>query len=156
MKTTQTFSVQFIARTKKLLPEQALIYARITVCRKAVEISLKRNIIYAEWNRKAEYVSSKTLTAKQINNHIENCRYRLMESYQQLLIEHKIITAEKIKSLFLGEMASEHTLLGLIYDNKHAITAADALNDRVLPFFEEQQIPVLRMLTDRGSNMMVK
>ena len=45
MKTTQTFSVQFIARTKKLLPEQALIYARITVCRKAVEISLKRNII---------------------------------------------------------------------------------------------------------------
>jgi len=38
-----------------------------------------------------------------------------------------------------------------LYDRKHAITAADALNDRVLPFFEEQQIPVLRMLTDRGT-----
>jgi transposase InsO family protein len=38
-----------------------------------------------------------------------------------------------------------------LYDNKHAITAADALNDRVLPFFEEQQIPLLRMLTDRGT-----
>ena len=38
-----------------------------------------------------------------------------------------------------------------LYDNKHAITAADALNDKVLPFFEEHQIPVLRMLTDRGT-----
>lgn len=38
-----------------------------------------------------------------------------------------------------------------LYDRKHAITAADALNDKVLPFFEEQQIPLLRMLTDRGT-----
>lgn len=38
-----------------------------------------------------------------------------------------------------------------LYDRKHAITAADMLNDRVLPFFEEQQIPLLRILTDRGT-----
>lgn len=38
-----------------------------------------------------------------------------------------------------------------LYDNKHAITSADILNDRVLPFFEEHHIPVLRMLTDRGT-----
>jgi transposase InsO family protein len=38
-----------------------------------------------------------------------------------------------------------------LYDCKHAITAADVLNDKVIPFFEEQQIPVLRMLTDRGT-----
>ncbi len=38
-----------------------------------------------------------------------------------------------------------------LYDRKHAITAADVLNDRVLPFFEEQQIPLLRMLTDGGT-----
>jgi transposase InsO family protein len=38
-----------------------------------------------------------------------------------------------------------------LYDRKHAITAADMLNDRVLPFYEEQQIPLLRILTDRGT-----
>jgi transposase InsO family protein len=38
-----------------------------------------------------------------------------------------------------------------LYDRKHAITAADALNDRVLPFFEEHDVPLLRVLTDRGS-----
>jgi transposase InsO family protein len=38
-----------------------------------------------------------------------------------------------------------------LYDRKHAITAADMLNDRVLPFFEEHEVPLLRILTDRGS-----
>lgn len=38
-----------------------------------------------------------------------------------------------------------------VYDRKNAITAADILNDKVLPFFDEQQIPMLRILTDRGS-----
>jgi len=38
-----------------------------------------------------------------------------------------------------------------LYETKHAITAADTLNDRVLPFFEQHQIPLLRILTDRGS-----
>src|SRR4051812_16208912 len=38
-----------------------------------------------------------------------------------------------------------------LYTSKHAITSADILNDRVLPFFEEQEIPLLRVLTDRGT-----
>ena len=38
-----------------------------------------------------------------------------------------------------------------LYDRKNAITAADMLNDKVVPFFEEQQIPLLRVLTDRGT-----
>ena len=38
-----------------------------------------------------------------------------------------------------------------LYDRKHAITAADMLNDRVVPWYEEQGIPLLRILTDRGS-----
>lgn len=38
-----------------------------------------------------------------------------------------------------------------LYETKHAITSADILNDRVLPFFEAHQIPLLRILTDRGT-----
>src|SRR5262249_47385494 len=30
-------------------------------------------------------------------------------------------------------------------------TAADVLNDRVVPFFEEQGVPLTRVLTDRGT-----
>src|SRR6516225_6316474 len=38
-----------------------------------------------------------------------------------------------------------------LYDRKNALVAADMLNDRVLPFFEEQKVPLLRVLTDRGT-----
>lgn len=38
-----------------------------------------------------------------------------------------------------------------VYTAKIPVTAADILNDRVLPFFEGQDIPVLRVLTDRGT-----
>ena len=39
----------------------------------------------------------------------------------------------------------------LVITPKTPITAADTLNDKVLPFFEQQQLPVLRILTDRGT-----
>ena len=38
-----------------------------------------------------------------------------------------------------------------LYDRKTALVAADHLNDRVLPFYEAEEIPVLRILTDRGT-----
>jgi len=38
-----------------------------------------------------------------------------------------------------------------LYDRKNAITAADVLNGRVIPWFEEQDVRILRVLTDRGS-----
>src|SRR5206468_12943645 len=38
-----------------------------------------------------------------------------------------------------------------LYDRKTPITAADLLNDRVLPLFEEHDAKLQRVLTDRGS-----
>jgi transposase InsO family protein len=38
-----------------------------------------------------------------------------------------------------------------LYDRKTPITAADILNDRVLPLFEEHGIALSRVLTDRGT-----
>ena len=38
-----------------------------------------------------------------------------------------------------------------LYTTKTPITAADLLNDRVLALFEQHELPMLRMLTDRGT-----
>lgn len=38
-----------------------------------------------------------------------------------------------------------------LYDRKTPVTAADLLNDRVLPFFADHEIPLSRVLTDRGT-----
>ena len=41
--------------------------------------------------------------------------------------------------------------LAKLYTTKTPITAADILNDKVLPFFELNELPMLRILTDRGT-----
>jgi hypothetical protein len=38
-----------------------------------------------------------------------------------------------------------------LYDRKTPITAADLLNDRVVPFFDEKEVKLSRVLTDRGT-----
>lgn len=38
-----------------------------------------------------------------------------------------------------------------LYTSKTPITSADLLNDKVIPFFESYSVPVLRILTDRGT-----
>ena len=38
-----------------------------------------------------------------------------------------------------------------LYTEKTAITAADMLNDKVIPFYDNHQVPLLRVLTDRGT-----
>ncbi|HNW70150.1 MAG TPA: IS481 family transposase [Bacteroidales bacterium] len=38
-----------------------------------------------------------------------------------------------------------------VYDRKNALVAADLLNDRIIPFYQEHKIPLLRVLTDRGT-----
>lgn len=38
-----------------------------------------------------------------------------------------------------------------VYTSKTPLTAADLLNDRILPFFNQYEIPLVRILTDRGT-----
>lgn len=38
-----------------------------------------------------------------------------------------------------------------LYTSKTPITAADLLNEKVLPFYEQHELPLLRILTDRGT-----
>ncbi|MEP6684178.1 MAG: phage integrase SAM-like domain and Arm DNA-binding domain-containing protein [Parafilimonas sp.] len=123
MKTTQTFAVRFIALPKVNNSDNAYIYARITVSKKVIDISLKRTIQCSLWDSRKESISSKTIEAKQINKFIDDTRYRLMECHQQLLLEHKVISPQAIKTLYLGETKADNTLLGLIdYHNTNMKT----------------------------------
>jgi len=38
-----------------------------------------------------------------------------------------------------------------LYTTKTPITSADLINDKVLPFYEQHQLPLLRILTDKGT-----
>lgn len=43
------------------------------------------------------------------------------------------------------------TAFAKLYDRKTALVAADLLNDQVVPFFEQEDVRLLRVLTDRGT-----
>ncbi len=51
----------------------------------------------------------------------------------------------------LNNTSSDDQIVIRYINHTTALTAADMLNDRVLPWYESQQIPILRILTDRGS-----
>jgi integrase/recombinase XerD len=70
MKTTNTFSVQFVIRTKKNDPCSAIIYARIHANKKRLEISLKKRSDPVLWDAAAECVKGNKPEAKQLNKYI--------------------------------------------------------------------------------------
>jgi transposase InsO family protein len=62
-------------------------------------------------------------------------------------------TLKGVGRIYQQTFIDTYTKVALVklYDRKNALVAADMLNDRVLPFFEEHDIPLLRILTDRGT-----
>ncbi len=62
-------------------------------------------------------------------------------------------TIESIGRIYQQTFVDTYTKVAFakLYDRKNALVAADMLNDRVLPFFEEQDVSLLRISTDRGT-----
>ncbi|WP_163517498.1 site-specific integrase [Gelidibacter japonicus] len=126
MRTSKTFSIRFWANPKKAKNNSALLYARVTVNQKRVEISLKRKVPLDLWDGKNKKVLGHSSEAKQINHYLEETRVLLFQIYQDLKFQGELITAKKIKTIFLGEDENSHTLLELIdyhsrkIENTHA------------------------------------
>ena len=61
--------------------------------------------------------------------------------------------AEGVGRVYQQTFIDTYTKLGFakLYDRKTPITAADLLNDRVVPFFDQQDLKLCRVLTDRGT-----
>lgn len=122
MRSTHTFSIDFIIRKCKTNKMKSFIYARITVDGEEKEVSLKEQINTLDWDSKTETISAKGQAAKYVNQVIHETRARLRAQYRLLQENHKLITAETIKQAYLGEheMLKGHSLLELL-DYYHKI-----------------------------------
>ena len=76
-----------------------------------------------------------------------------LEEKLSLLVgrEYGIITS--LSEIYQQTFIDTYSKIGFakLYDRKTPITAADLLNDRVIPFFDDHDIPLSRILTDRGT-----
>lgn len=144
MKSQNTFGIQFITRQNKVKTDKALIYARITVDKERIEISLKRFIDPADWNSVKGQARVGRKDASSLNTYLEQIRSRLVECYQEIQLSKQLITAKGIKSLFLGENDKEFTLTKLV--TYHNETMKSVLTHGTLKNYKTTEKYILKFL----------
>ena len=74
---------------------------------------------------------------------------RLLRGAGHLLCRHLKGVGRIYQQTFIDTYAK--VAFAKLYDRKTPITAAEVLNDRVVPFYDEHDIRLSRVLTDRGT-----
>ncbi|UII81280.1 site-specific integrase [Flagellimonas sp. CMM7] len=103
MRTLSTFSILFWVYTKRSKNNQAPIYARITVNKKKLNISLKRRVETRLWNNQKQRINGTNEKARNINQYLDEVYAKLFQCYQELRSENKSITPQTIKLRYTGD-----------------------------------------------------
>ena len=115
MRTTSTFSILFWIYAKRIKNNQAPLYARITVDRKKLNISLKRRIDTQLWSPEKQRIKGTGSNAKSLNQYLDEVHAKLFQCYQELRANDKRITPQTIKTKFLGDdRTKDFTLTDII------------------------------------------
>tara|TARA_R110000868_G_scaffold358814_2_gene620535 strand:- start:964 stop:1464 length:501 start_codon:yes stop_codon:yes gene_type:complete len=118
MKTTSTFSILFWADLARTKDNQASIYARITVKGKRATLSLKRKVSVSDWDAHKGRARGTNQNTRTLNSYLEEGNSGLFKSYQDLKMEHKLITSQAIKARYLGEDEQNHSINDIINYHK--------------------------------------
>ena len=86
---------------------------------------------------------------KQAHREIETYYPGFLVSQDTYYVEH----IKRVGHIYQQTVIDTYSKIGFaeLYDRKNALVAADMLNDRVIPFFEQHDLKLMRMLTNRGT-----
>ncbi|WP_295795888.1 site-specific integrase [Mucilaginibacter sp.] len=113
--TNNTFGVAFYLKKQKTTQAgKSPIYARITVNGKRIEISVKRSIEENNWNATKGMAKGSREETVKLNKYFDQFKAGIIDSYQQLLLQKKFITAELLKEKVTGGDQAEFTLCKLM------------------------------------------
>lgn len=104
MRTQSTFSVLFWIYSQRAKNNLAVIYARITINGRKLNISLKRKAEVNLWNPKKQRVRGTCAKSKGLNQFLDQEYSKLFQCYQDLRIEGKVLSPENIKSKYFGDL----------------------------------------------------
>jgi integrase len=114
---TVSFSVRFTLRMNRAKEEKAPLYLIITVNNKRSEIALKQFVSLSDWNDAKGMAKTKNPALKNLNIYLEQVRSEVVQHFQEMQAQRKLITAEALKNKFLGtveEEKREFSLCGLM------------------------------------------
>ncbi|MEO6358619.1 MAG: site-specific integrase [Ferruginibacter sp.] len=125
-KTTDNFSVVFHLRTSQGIEGRHPLYARITINRKRIELSVKQQVAVVDWDNSRGRAINKTPEGKALNIYVDQLRSSYVACYREMTLQKKLITPETFKNEFFGNTDTEYTL-GKLMDY-HNIDMKDSLS----------------------------
>ena len=106
-----TFRILFYENKQRAKDGSVPIYVRLTINGKSTFVSSRLTIPLALWDSAANKAIGKSIEAKRINAELDRIRAKLMHHYQRLSDRDAYVTAERVRSAYLGLGAEYETLL---------------------------------------------
>lgn len=107
-----TFVVTFLVRrTRANTSGEIPIYIRIIVDSKPVEVATKHYVKPDQWSPEKGRVKGNTEYARTLNAFLDNSKTKLTKIFNRLEEQEELITAERIKNIFVGKAGKQRTLL---------------------------------------------
>jgi site-specific recombinase XerD len=100
---------------------QTNLYVRISIDSRRVNISLKSKVPFDLWDSSTQRVDGNSKQAREANNLISETRTKIFQNYQDLRFQNKKVTADLLKSNFLGEGPRDKTLLDILEYHRQKI-----------------------------------
>lgn len=113
MKNQKTFTVLFQLRSDKIVDGRTPIYVRINAHGKRSRVSLKKTIPANLWNPKTRRLEEVNREAIEVNIFLDEIEKDLIEAYNQLIKERKLITPQTVIARYRGEDQIRKTLIQL-------------------------------------------
>lgn len=114
MRNSNSFGVHFIVKPNKISTDGIPIYARISVDSQRVEVSMKMRVEPGQWNHSRGMAKGNKEEIREVNAYLEKVRSTITADYQELRLAKKHVTAETLKSRFLGEDRQDMMLSQLL------------------------------------------
>ena len=121
MKTESTFSILFWIKRSRLQKGKAPIYARLTINGKRSEISAQREVSILDWDPKAQAVKPRNQQAKEINNHLLQLKYKLLQCQTKVELKGLDVTADSLKNEFAGVIEKPRLLLEIMQQHNNDV-----------------------------------
>ncbi|PHR12815.1 MAG: recombinase [Aequorivita sp.] len=117
-----TFSILFYPRGNDVDRNgNSTIYARITVNSKRSEFSIKRKVSLMKWNPEAGTIKGSSSEVSDLNRYMASIRVKLHKIYEKLSEDDSLVTAEKIKNIYLGKNKKYKMLLEIFQDHNNKV-----------------------------------
>jgi site-specific recombinase XerD len=155
MKTSQSFGVHFTIKKERAKDGVTNVYVSITVNKERIRFALKHQVKIDNWDAGRGGLKVKVTEAKETNAYLEQVKFTITTYYQQLQIAGKEVTAQLLKSMFLGEQTEETYSLSKLMDY-HYETASAALTWSTLKHYAVTRRYLEKFLKEKRNTTDVK